>query len=150
MHFIYQINSNHESRFNLFGLISQQCTTYMSCGRARTHDHRISSQRLTLSRHTGRQNMRKHMRAINITKSHVGIWTRINTRNANEKSVIDYAIMTDNLNDRIIESETDENNTLNIKGKHPTDHRAITMTLQMKRAHKPEIIHIWKKGNPEE
>ena len=25
----------------------------MSCGRARTHHHRISSQRLTLSRHTG-------------------------------------------------------------------------------------------------
>ena len=65
------------------------------------------------------------------------------------KSVIDYAITTDNLNDRIVESETDENNTLNINGKHPTDHRAITMTLQMKRAHKPEIIHIWKKGNPE-
>ena len=60
-----------------------------------------------------------------------------------------YALTTDNLNDRIVESETDENNTLNIKGKHPTDHRAITMTLQMKRAHKPEIIHIWKKGNPE-
>ena len=30
----------------------------MSCGRARTHDHRISSQRLTLSRHTGRQNIK--------------------------------------------------------------------------------------------
>ena len=29
-------------------------SAYMSCGRARTHDHRISSQRLTLSRHTGR------------------------------------------------------------------------------------------------
>ena len=27
----------------------------MSCGRARTHDHWISSQRLTLSRHTGRR-----------------------------------------------------------------------------------------------
>ena len=27
----------------------------MSCGRARTHDHRISSQRPTLSRPTGRQ-----------------------------------------------------------------------------------------------
>ena len=27
----------------------------MTCGRARTHDHRISSQRLTLSHHTGRQ-----------------------------------------------------------------------------------------------
>ena len=84
-----------------------------------------------------------HMRAINISESHVGTWTRINTRNANEKSVIDYAITTDNLNDRIAESETDENNTLKINGKHPTDHRAITMTLQMKRAHKPEIIHIW-------
>ena len=90
-----------------------------------------------------------HMRAINISESHVGTWTRINMRNANEKSVIDYTITTDNLNDRIVESETDENNTLNINGKHPTDHRAITMTLQMKRAHKPEIIHIWKKGNPE-
>ena len=33
----------------------------MSCGRARTHDHRISSQRLTLSRHTGRQ---KHQKVI--------------------------------------------------------------------------------------
>ena len=59
------------------------------------------------------------------------------TRNANVKSVIDYALMTDNLKDRIIESETDENNTLSIQGKHPTDHRAITMTIQMKRAHKP-------------
>ena len=90
-----------------------------------------------------------HMRAINISKSHVGTWTRINTRNANEKSVIDYAILTRNLHDRIIESETDENNTLNIRGKQPTDHRAITMTIQMKRTHKPEIIHIWKKGNTE-
>ena len=35
------------------------------------------------------------------------------------------------------------------RGKQPTDHRAITMTIQMKRAHKPEIIHIWKKGNTE-
>ena len=26
--------NNHEGRFNLFGLISQQCTTYMSCGMA--------------------------------------------------------------------------------------------------------------------
>ena len=52
-----------------------------------------------------------HMRAINISKSHVGTWTRINTRNANEKSVIDYALKADNLNDRIVESETDENNT---------------------------------------
>ena len=56
MHFIYQVNRlrNHESIFNLFGLISQQCTMYMSCGRAQTHDHQIGSQRLTLLRPTGR------------------------------------------------------------------------------------------------
>ena len=90
------------------------------------------------------------MRAINIIKkSHIGTWTRINTRNVNGKSVIDYAIMTGSLNDRIIESETDENNTLNIKGKQPTDFRTITVTIQVKRDHQPEIIHIWKKGNPE-
>ena len=42
MHFIYDINS-HESRFNLVGLINQQCTTYMS-DRAQTHVHRVGSQ----------------------------------------------------------------------------------------------------------
>ena len=36
-----KLANNHESRFSLFGLISQQCTTYMSCSRARTHDHPI-------------------------------------------------------------------------------------------------------------
>ena len=29
---------------NTLQSFSQQCTTYMSCGRARTHAHRISSQ----------------------------------------------------------------------------------------------------------
>ena len=36
MHFIYHMNlsyaeaNNHESRFNLFGLINQQCITYVA------------------------------------------------------------------------------------------------------------------------
>ena len=55
LYLLHKYTNSHESRFNLFGLINQQCTAYMSCGRARTHDHWINSHRLTLSRHTSRQ-----------------------------------------------------------------------------------------------
>ena len=58
MHFIYYINRltcRHESRFNLFGLLNQQYTvstvSVYVCGRARTHDHRVGSQRFILAPH---------------------------------------------------------------------------------------------------
>ena len=89
------------------------------------------------------------MTTVNTRREHIGTWTRVNTSNANEKSIIDYAIITNGLRDKICESETDTNNTLNIRGKHVTDHRAITLTIQLKRTHKPDIIHIWKKGDIE-
>ena len=55
MHFIYQIHNyanNHESRFNLFGLLSQQCATYSICPVAGLERMTTGSvaKRLTLSR----------------------------------------------------------------------------------------------------
>ena len=98
------------------------------------------------------------MTTINTRREHIGTWTRVNTSNANEKSIIDYAIITNGLRDKICEFETDTNNTLNIRGKYVTDHRAITLTIQLKRtctnlisstSGKKDIIHIWKKGDIE-
>ena len=36
--------NNHESRFNLFGLINQQCPMFYVCGRTRTHGHQVGRQ----------------------------------------------------------------------------------------------------------
>ena len=54
IHFIYYINDNHESRFNLFELINQQCTTYKLCPVAGFELMTVGSvaKRLTLSCHT--------------------------------------------------------------------------------------------------
>ena len=43
--------NNHESRFNLFGLISQQCTTYMSVAGLERMTTGSVAERLILSRH---------------------------------------------------------------------------------------------------
>ena len=42
-------------QINYYHTIANNAQRVMSRGRARTHDHRISSQRLTLSRYTARQ-----------------------------------------------------------------------------------------------
>ena len=55
MHFIYQINRLTTSRFNLFGLISQHSTTYMSVERLERMTTGSVAKRLILSRHTGRR-----------------------------------------------------------------------------------------------
>ena len=60
MHFIYQINrlttTKVDSTYLGWLANNAQRICPVRRRRARTHDHRISSQRLTLSRHTGRQN----------------------------------------------------------------------------------------------
>ena len=48
---------NHESRFNLFGLINQQYTMYMSVAGLERMTTGSVAKRLILSRHTGRQNI---------------------------------------------------------------------------------------------
>ena len=62
MHFIYYINWLTATKVDstyLGCLINQQINAAIHsvyvCGRARTHDHQVGSQRLILSRHTGRQ-----------------------------------------------------------------------------------------------
>ena len=56
MHFIYQTNRLTTTKVDstYLGRLANNAQRIMSCGLARTHDHWISNQRLTLSRHTRR------------------------------------------------------------------------------------------------
>ena len=60
-------------------------------------------------------------------KSNHGIWTRVNRKNAEEKSVIDYILTTEQIARNIQSVVVDEEGNLRIKGKNETDHNTIVM-----------------------
>ena len=93
---------------------------------------------------------RNRMEAINRLETHTGTWTRINTQNPDEKSIIDYIIITQPVTELIIESETDTNMMYKIAGKNPTDHRAITATTAINRENQKQNIRTWKKGTTQQ
>ena len=64
LYLLHKKVNNHESRLDLFGWINQQCTTYMSLGRAGTHDHRIGSQ----APYPSRRKVDKHIK-LNVLKN---------------------------------------------------------------------------------
>jgi hypothetical protein len=84
---------------------------------------------------------------VNARKEHTGMWTRVNRKNPNEKSVIDYIITSKALLDQIIESSTDEAGILLIQGKNPTDHNTITVTINTKTKNETKKSKRWKKGD---
>ena len=45
---------------------------------------------------------------VNTLENHQGTWTRVNRKNTNEKSIIDYIIISQTLQHKIIESKTDD------------------------------------------
>ena len=59
---------------------------------------------------------RNRMEAINRLETHTGTWTRINTQNPDEKSIIDYIIVTQPVTKLITESKTDTNMMYKIAG----------------------------------
>ena len=93
---------------------------------------------------------RNRMEAINRLETHTGTWTRINTQNPDEKSIIDYIIVTQPVTELITESETDTNMMYKIAGKNPTDHRAITATIAINRENQKQYIRRWKKGTTQQ
>ena len=60
--------------------------------------------------------------------------------------MIDYIITSKQLCHLITDSETDTNQTYKIKGKNPTDHNIITMSLNLELKHKHETCKKWRKG----
>ena len=78
-----------------------------------------------------------------------GLWTRVNTRNKEEKSVLDYALCTKTLTPYITKMTIDEDEHHRLTGKSRTDHNTFLITL----ATKPQDVHLqpntptWQRNN---
>ena len=78
-----------------------------------------------------------------------GIWTRANRKIKNEKSVIDYIMVSPRIMSGINTVIVDEEGHLRIKGKNETDHNTLLMTMKINNTRKPKYIKKWNLGNKE-
>ena len=90
------------------------------------------------------------MFVVNQSKYHEGTWTRINTRNQHQKSIIDYIMISENLSTTIIDSSTDTDGSFQIKGKNPSDHQCMFMTLNLMARQNVIVKKKWRIGSPKQ
>ena len=77
-----------------------------------------------------------------------GKWTRVNTKNSNEKSIIDYAICSKTLSKDIMKVLIDDQETYKIKGKNKSDHN--TFIIEKEKTVNNNKVHpkySWKINN---
>ncbi len=90
----------------------------------------------------------QELQALN-TNPQEGGWTRVNRRNTEEKSVIDYILATKDIAKRCENIIVDEEGALRIKGKNESDHNTITATIRVNTPRKPTYIRKWNIKNNE-
>ena len=77
-------------------------------------------------------------------------WTRMKkTKKGEEKSVIDYILMTEKVAKTAANTETDETGTLKIKGTTESDHNTLTTTVKTRWEIKTEKRKYWNTKNKE-
>ena len=91
-----------------------------------------------------------HTTIINAKPEHKGTRTREKRNNPNEKSIIDYIIVGNNINKNIIESETDNNNINPIIGNKRTDRNIITAKISINEPKPKNKTTRWKTGTKED
>ena len=64
------------------------------------------------------------------TSASYGNWTRVNRNNTQERSIIDYILISDDLISQVIEITIDEEGIYRLKGKNDSDHNTIMLTLE--------------------
>ena len=75
-------------------------------------------------------------------------WTRVNTKNSNEKSIIDYAICSKTLSKDFIKVLIDHQETYKIKGKNKSDHNTFIIDIEKTvNNNKIHPKHSWKINN---
>ncbi len=77
-------------------------------------------------------------------------WTRENRKKLDEKSIIDYAIVTQKTETKISNTRVDIVGTHRLIGKEHTDHNTILLETNMEVRTKPATRKVWKKGKPED
>ena len=87
---------------------------------------------------------------VNTLGKHQGTWTRVNRKNTNEKSIIDYIIISQTLQHKVIESKTDNNHEYLITGINPTDHNVLTATIDTTLQTNKNKTKKWMTGTKEE
>ena len=70
-----------------------------------------------------------------------GKWTRINTNNQNQKSILDYVICTSPLKHYIQKMIINEEKNYRLKG---SDHNTIMLTINKRLNQKNKLNEIWK------
>ena len=73
---------------------------------------------------------------LNRTEKCKGLWTRINTKRKEERSVIDYMISTQELYNEITDMTVDEEECYKLTGKTPSDHNTIILNTSVIPVHK--------------
>ena len=85
-----------------------------------------------------------HVATLNAQK---GLWTRQNRNNQDEKSVIDYILVTENIKNQIHETIVDEEGHIRIKGRKETDHNTIVMNTGIQTCKTERKIKRYKMNN---
>ncbi len=78
-----------------------------------------------------------------------GMWTRVNRKNLQERSIIDYIITTEGSKKNFTNVIVDEEGALRLKGKNESDHNTITTTIKVNQAKRPKFIKKWNLNNKE-
>ncbi len=73
-------------------------------------------------------------------------WTRENRKNPNEKSIIDYIIVTKSTISKIKDLRVDTEGTHRLKGKEQSDHNAILIESDTRVQNQTSRIKVWKRG----
>ena len=73
-----------------------------------------------------------------------GKWTKINTNNPNQKSILDYAIFASPLKHYIQKMIVNEEKNYRLKGKNRSDHNTIMLTINKRLNQKNKLNEIWK------
>ena len=83
------------------------------------------------------------------TESKTGLWTRINTKNQNERSIIDYIIIPEEDSQHVMNIEVDEQETYKIYGENKSDHNTIMMSVNIHTQRNEQSTKRWKVDNKE-
>ncbi len=84
------------------------------------------------------------------TKENVCEWTRENRKKPDEKSIIDYAIVTEKTEAKVQNIRVDMEGTHRLKGKEETDHNTFLLETNMELKIKQTVKQVWKRGKPQD
>ena len=89
-----------------------------------------------------------HLEPVSVTKG-IGSWTRINRKNSDQKSIIDYVLMTPGIAANTNHILIDEAETNIIQGKEKSDHNTIIIETNLGTTSKVTKEKIWDLKNKE-